>query len=1579
MNWKKILSLAIVSILVFSVLVSLGTPVSADEPGEPVNEVSFDTTLEMSEGAAAAAEGNAHIFMHAVDGDVYQGLPSDILANLDHWEVFGGYNPWLINPAHEGNGTSEALAAVDEGWIDDTDEINYLAHSTEEGWTVNPFACNDFRFSLQYLDRVGMIEDLLDGFGEPRWGSFLSSSDLWMEEFYPEINEPYGLTGEGNEDLMWDMLEYSLENMKDNIAFGEFEGTIGDEWTYTNPDGETHDIEIRIPARVEDWRMEKGYWTEDLMQEIGFETHVEPVDLAGALPMMQGASDEYDNLEWHVFMSGWISTAITAYHHWGNAHMFYPWYAMEPVGHAQPEGHWSYGEEALDNPIGPSDEFREEYELPEERPFETLGDANERSDELTDGIVEDEEEYMEDMVRLESAGVQESVNFFLVSTLDFYPYNPEIMETAVPEAVAGYDTYFGPRTMRTYEEHGWDAGDFQGIIMTGEAQPYMDPWNVYGGSDDVYGEYQRRFLREYSDWAHPQTGEYMQLGNYWESELSDENRLQVFERHGDIDSLYDVEETHDIPEDAVKYVPGEERWMTAEEMLELDPDEFELDYLEDLETDLKVTMDIHDYYQYHAPDGWEPADFDLSHVMFNWARVRELGDEEGPFHSETADLNRGAWDQTYAFEFDEEKGTFTIYGDYEMPVDRLIGNFFSTLPEVHPTTYWGFDYLHDSPDYAYEAGEWDQIHQLIDRHCQDMLDELDEWYDMLPPMLDADNIPEEWQDALAWDLDEWQESIDYVEAFIDEREHAFLSIGPFELLYYDEDDHEMDIQRFEHYGYPQPGESAYDVLERAGIPEDEWDDHVVDGMGDHVFEYGYWTEQFHIEDVDFLDVSAPASVDAGSTFNIGAEATWETLFPEPGQANLEHIFDYRFTIRDSVMGEELLVIGSEDIDAEHLDLSSTFDAFDVLADLPAGEYHIQFEIQVEEGDPWAHEAIPIVFDAPAAQIEGDMEVDPADEIEAGETATITADVENIVDVDAELQIWIDGYGVGEMIHTEMISPGEHTIEVEHTFEAPARMSQIQLHDVGGFQFVDEVEEYEVYEVYELETASTEGGEVVAPGEGTFEEKTTLERDDDAEDDDAEEYIVVNPVVDLAAEAEDGYTFYGWTDDVDGADVAQIADPAAADTEITMVDDHSITAVFEEERPDFVITDFEVDPVEGDIPLEVTITAEIENVGDAEGTIALETDDVEINSWALAPGEDATVDETYTYEEEGVYEVLLGEERIEVVAGDIETFELTINAEDGGTTDPEPDTYTHEEGAEVTVKAIPDEGYVFDEWTGDYEGEDEEITVTMDDDKEITAHFEAEEYELTIDIEGEGTTDPEAGTHSYDYGEEVTVTAEAADGWEFVEWTGDYEGEDEEITITMDDDQEITAHFAIKTYELSVDEDGQGEVEVDPDQEEYDHDTYLDLEAIPEEGWRFVEWEGDYEGTDEEITITMDDDKDITAVFEESTYSLTFEVIDDDDEDVIEDAEIIIEKDGEEWEEETDEDGMYTFTDLEPGTYEWEVSHDDYESEDGEIDLTEDDTETVELEEDVGIPGFTLSILLVASMIVLVFYYKKHLR
>ncbi len=223
-------------------------------------------------------------------------------------------------------------------------------------------------------------------------------------------------------------------------------------------------------------------------------------------------------------------------------------------------------------------------------------------------------------------------------------------------------------------------------------------------------------------------------------------------------------------------------------------------------------------------------------------------------------------------------------------------------------------------------------------------------------------------------------------------------------------------------------------------------------------------------------------------------------------------------------------------------------------------------------------------------------------------------------------------------------------------------------------------------------------------------------------------------------------------------------------------------------------------------------------------------------------------------------------------------------------------YDVPEGAEVTLIPEADEGWEFVEWQGTDETGDE-ITITMDDDKEITAYFEEEVldfYELTVNIEGQGEVEIDPDEDEYEEGTEVTLTAEADEGWEFVFWTGDETGTQDTLTFDMDGHKTITANF-VEVHEGHIIVEGEGSVivEVYDDEEEVwveheespiedelidytYHGTQIRLTADPAENWEFDEWQGTDE-TGESIIITMDEDKEITAVFQEDVVVKTYEL------------------------------------------------------------------------------------------------------
>jgi uncharacterized repeat protein (TIGR02543 family) len=223
--------------------------------------------------------------------------------------------------------------------------------------------------------------------------------------------------------------------------------------------------------------------------------------------------------------------------------------------------------------------------------------------------------------------------------------------------------------------------------------------------------------------------------------------------------------------------------------------------------------------------------------------------------------------------------------------------------------------------------------------------------------------------------------------------------------------------------------------------------------------------------------------------------------------------------------------------------------------------------------------------------------------------------------------------------------------------------------------------------------------------------------------------------------------------------------------------------------------------------------------------------------------------------------------------EIRSYELTVNVEgEGAVTEKvlQQKSTEYEAGTVVELTANPSDGWRFVEWQGDLDGEENPAQITVDQAKEVTAVFERISYPLMIQVDGEGAVSEEliqAKSTEYEYGDLVELTASPAEGWLFVEWEGDLDGNENPAQITVEDTTHVTAVFERQSFSLDIQTEGEGTVERDPSQEEYLYKESVELTAIPDEGWSFTGWEGDLDGSDNPVKITMDEAKEVTAVFE----------------------------------------------------------------------------------------------------------------
>jgi len=228
------------------------------------------------------------------------------------------------------------------------------------------------------------------------------------------------------------------------------------------------------------------------------------------------------------------------------------------------------------------------------------------------------------------------------------------------------------------------------------------------------------------------------------------------------------------------------------------------------------------------------------------------------------------------------------------------------------------------------------------------------------------------------------------------------------------------------------------------------------------------------------------------------------------------------------------------------------------------------------------------------------------------------------------------------------------------------------------------------------------------------------------------------------------------------------------------------------------------------------------------------------------------------------------------------YDLTVDSTGGGqVTSPGEDTFTYDCGTVVALVAVAEEGYYFVNWSGDVDTiantNAPTTTITLKGDYSITANFELippGQFVLTTSSTAGGSVPtPGEGTFPYDEETVVDLVAEAEECYEFVNWTGDPVANPDSATttITMDEAKNVTANFALLSYNLAADSTDGGQVTT-PGEGTFPYacGTVVDLVAEAEEGYSFVEWSGNVDTIADidaaETTITMNGHYSITANF-----------------------------------------------------------------------------------------------------------------
>lgn len=142
----------------------------------------------------------------------------------------------------------------------------------------------------------------------------------------------------------------------------------------------------------------------------------------------------------------------------------------------------------------------------------------------------------------------------------------------------------------------------------------------------------------------------------------------------------------------------------------------------------------------------------------------------------------------------------------------------------------------------------------------------------------------------------------------------------------------------------------------------------------------------------------------------------------------------------------------------------------------------------------------------------------------------------------------------------------------------------------------------------------------------------------------------------------------------------------------------------------------------------------------------------------------------------------------------EMFDVNVNVAGRGSVElSPPGPYAFNDT--VTMTAVPDSGWQFSAFHGGIESSQNPYVFAIQSDLNVTAEFVDFGADLTLWYSDGGSVvqDP---SPPYEVGADVTLTVNPEPGFRFLGWSGDLSGSDAEVTLTLNQDKTIGAHFGI---------------------------------------------------------------------------------------------------------------------------------------------------------------------------------------
>ena len=225
-----------------------------------------------------------------------------------------------------------------------------------------------------------------------------------------------------------------------------------------------------------------------------------------------------------------------------------------------------------------------------------------------------------------------------------------------------------------------------------------------------------------------------------------------------------------------------------------------------------------------------------------------------------------------------------------------------------------------------------------------------------------------------------------------------------------------------------------------------------------------------------------------------------------------------------------------------------------------------------------------------------------------------------------------------------------------------------------------------------------------------------------------------------------------------------------------------------------------------------------------------------------------------------------------------TISVSANPNNGGTVSGDG---TYYEGESCTVRATPNTGYTFTNWTenGNVVSTQSRYTFIVTGNRTLVANFQAQGFTITAtaDPVNGGTV---TGGGTYNSGQSCTLTATPATGYNFVNWTknGQQVSTNATYTFTVTESATYVAHFQLQSFTISLSANPSNAGTVSGDGT-YDYGTSCTVTAMPYQRYLFANWteNGTVVSTEQSYTFTVTANRNLVANFEIPMVEITTDV------------------------------------------------------------------------------------------------------